>query len=602
MLVESLPGYCLGPLVGLAVNSALALLCLVIWSIYAGYPPLKPLFFFYLNLTGYFLGMTVWEMQADPAWIRRGYQAMLVALAWLPVTWCHLLASLAGRKWSGLLRAAVLLAGGLTLLLLMVSHPWVLGPHLLLHLDGRTLRPESHLLKPFIYALDMGALLISAIFLLRPKSWPDWHRPQWSWAVLAGLVFWMAGGGNDILHALDQPWALDPPILWVASIWLSLCLASAVALHLHQLEDAVRGSEEKYRTILASIHEGYYEVDFKGDLVFFNQALCRITGYPAEELRGLNNRAYMDQDTARQVYQTFNQVAQTGQVVESLEYPLRRKDGGLCHVEVSVALRQDAKGEPVGFRGMARDVTTRKLAQLKLLEKQAELHALAKEVIRVQESERRRIAQDLHDGVGQYLLASKLRLEQLAGQSPAELRPHIDLAISLIAQAVADTRSLTAQLCPPALWELGLREALSWLAEQSRERFGLEVSLDIPNAPLDLDEEMRAALFRSASELLHNVAKHARASRAMVGLGGDAGQVWLRVWDDGVGMADELRQADSQGGLGLFSIRERLALLGGKMEIQSAPGQGSRVTLHLPLDPVTREQGVWYGHNRAAGR
>lgn len=592
MPIESLPGYCLGPLVGLAVNSALALLCLVTWSIYAGYHPLKPLFFFYLTLTCYFLGMTIWGMQADEAWISRGYQTMLVALAWLPASWLYLVNALAETRWKGILRVAVAAAGVLTLLLLAVDHPLVLAPRLLMHLDGKTLRPESLVVKPLIYALDLGALFFSAAFLLRRSPWAGGHRPQWVWAVLAGLGFWLVGGANDILHAMDHPWALDPPILWVTSIWLSLCLAGAVALHLRDLEDAVRGSEEKYRTILASIHEGYYEVDLKGDLVFFNQALCRITGYTSQEMTGLNNRAYMGQATARHVYRTFNRVLQTDEIVESLELDFIRKDGGHRFVEVSVALRKDAKGNPVGFRGMARDVTARKQAQDNLLKKQAQLHSLAKEVIRVQESERRSIAQNLHDGVGQYLLASKLRLEQLSKKGPPELLPEIELVISMIKHSLADTRSLTAQLCPPALWELGLKEALSWLAEQARERFGLEVSLEIQGDPCQLDDEVRAALFRCASELLLNVAKHAQATRSTVSLWGGTQEIWLRVGDDGVGMDGQSDRAGRQAGLGLFSIRERIGLLGGRMDIESEPGQGSRVTLRLPLDSTDQKRGM----------
>jgi PAS domain S-box-containing protein len=124
-----------------------------------------------------------------------------------------------------------------------------------------------------------------------------------------------------------------------------------------------RVTRERYLDILHGIEEGYYEVDFAGNMTFFNDSMCRIVGYPRDELLGMNNRRYMSQDTAKKVYQTFNEVYRTGKPKKAFEWELIRKDGTKSFVEVSVSLRVDAKGAPKGFYGIARDISERKQAE-----------------------------------------------------------------------------------------------------------------------------------------------------------------------------------------------------------------------------------------------
>jgi len=123
---------------------------------------------------------------------------------------------------------------------------------------------------------------------------------------------------------------------------------------------ALEESEQKYRTILQSIEDGYFEVDIKGNFVFYNESMCKILGYSAEELRGMNNRHFMSEETSKMVFQSFNQVYRTGDSTKALGWELIRKDGERRFVETSVSLLLDIKGEPSGFRGIARDITERK--------------------------------------------------------------------------------------------------------------------------------------------------------------------------------------------------------------------------------------------------
>jgi PAS domain S-box-containing protein/putative nucleotidyltransferase with HDIG domain len=127
----------------------------------------------------------------------------------------------------------------------------------------------------------------------------------------------------------------------------------------------IRQSEEKYRTILESIEDGYYEVDLVGNFTFFNDSLCRIHGYSKEELMGMNYRQYENKEFLK-VFQTYNKVYNTGEPIKGFDRQIIRKDGTKRYIEASASLRKDSSGEPIGFRGISRDVTERKRAEVEL--------------------------------------------------------------------------------------------------------------------------------------------------------------------------------------------------------------------------------------------
>jgi PAS domain S-box-containing protein len=125
-------------------------------------------------------------------------------------------------------------------------------------------------------------------------------------------------------------------------------------------EEVLRESEERYRSILDNIEEGYFEVDLAGNFTFFNDSLCRELGYSQEEMMGMNNRQYMDKETAKKVYQAFNQVYATGEPYKACDWELKTKDGSKIIHESSISLMRNAQGERIGFRGVARNITEHK--------------------------------------------------------------------------------------------------------------------------------------------------------------------------------------------------------------------------------------------------
>jgi len=150
--------------------------------------------------------------------------------------------------------------------------------------------------------------------------------------------------------------------------------------HRRFIEQALKESEEKYRTIIENIEDGYYEVDLSGNFTFFNSAMEHITGYSRNELMGMNNRIIMDEYNASQVYRVFHNVYQTGMAAKAVDWELKTKDGSRRFVEVSVTLKRDLNSNPVGFMGIARDITERKEHMETLVAREKELEIKTKDL------------------------------------------------------------------------------------------------------------------------------------------------------------------------------------------------------------------------------
>ncbi|HYL06402.1 MAG TPA: sensor histidine kinase [Thermoanaerobaculia bacterium] len=218
--------------------------------------------------------------------------------------------------------------------------------------------------------------------------------------------------------------------------------------------------------------------------------------------------------------------------------------------------------------------------------------ALAKAVWQVQEEERRRLARELHDGLGQELTALKNQLELLAGEAGGAgahgLGEKLASAVELAARALHDTRELSRLLRPPILDDLGLLPALSWLTRTLRESAGLEVRVSGDGVDGRLDPDLEILVFRFVQEALTNVLKHSGAQAAAVLLRRRGGWLELEVTDAGRGFdaARALDPAAGAAGSGLRGMRDRLDLFGGRLRITSAPGAGTRLHAAVPLPPA----------------
>ena len=233
------------------------------------------------------------------------------------------------------------------------------------------------------------------------------------------------------------------------------------------------------------------------------------------------------------------------------------------------------------------EVEERKKYEQELLGYQQRLRHLSSELLQTEERERRRIAIEIHDRIGQALAVNKIQLGALQAEVDSQdLVTKIEDIRGLLSQTIRDTRTLTFELSPPVLYELGLQAALEWLAEIVRKQNGLKVDVTGDGSDRSLDAEKRVVLFRTCRELLFNVVKHAGATSARVSLKGDGAAIMVKISDDGTGFDPNLLQSGYdplESGFGLFSIREQLEHRGGMFEVDSGPGRGSAVSIVMPL-------------------
>lgn len=250
-----------------------------------------------------------------------------------------------------------------------------------------------------------------------------------------------------------------------------------------------------------------------------------------------------------------------------------------------------ARGEPATVHGDCRIAEMRPLVQAlqaasaanaerrRLAQREREL---AFQLEAAEERERRKISQDLHDDLCQTLAAAQIRLEGLRRHRDREVMRDANEVWALIDAANRSTRSLAQDIAPPVLYEFGLVPALEWLAEELARRFKLQVRIHDDGRPNALSPEASSVLYRAVRELLINVAKHAHSATAELSIGCSGDWVVISVTDAGVGFVPSTECAVGQGGLGLAGVRERLATMGGSLDIRSAPGEGTEVTIQMP--------------------
>lgn len=245
------------------------------------------------------------------------------------------------------------------------------------------------------------------------------------------------------------------------------------------------------------------------------------------------------------------------------------------------------------------DITGRKQAEEKLRDMAAELEArvskrtkqlrkVSAQLTMTEERERRMLAQNLHDDLGQLLAIIRIKLTSLGDGSP---RSSANTIVELVEQADLAVRMITLQLSPPILHTLGLMPALEWLVEEMEQRYHLAVHIDYEGELRPLVDEIQAMLFRSVRELLINVARHAQASDASLSCLFQGSQLIIAVSDNGCGFdpSQYLVGLSRRRGFGLCSIYERIINIGGEMEFDSSPGNGSTITLSLPYSIAAKE-------------
>jgi PAS domain S-box-containing protein len=354
-----------------------------------------------------------------------------------------------------------------------------------------------------------------------------------------------------------------------------------------QAEEALRISEARYREVIEDQTEVISRLRADGTLRFVNEVYCNFFGKRADELVGTQWMPVCHPEDLPHVQAQLDMLAPDHPVFV-IENRVYTGEGRLRWMQFINRGFFDARGNLAEIQSVGRDITDRKIAEQALqdlmqtleqrvAERTRELHQLAIETTLVEERERRAIARDLHDDLGQRLHIALLKLDALAKGCPEQASKLTSLR-GEITGASQIVRSLISQLSPTVLRDLGLLPALRWLGEEMERQHGLAVEFAaiVPGPPA-LTEAQAAILFRAVRELLINVVRHAGTARARLAVELADGQLVIIVADRGVGLRTKHQ------GFGLASIRERLSFLGGSMKIDRRPKGGTRAVLTLPI-------------------
>jgi len=387
---------------------------------------------------------------------------------------------------------------------------------------------------------------------------------------------------------------------------------------------ADRRKTEELRARLAAIvdssDDAIVSKTLDGVITSWNQGAERIFGYTAAEAVGQHILLIIPDDRRSEEADVLARLRR-GERIDHFETVRRTKDGRLVPISLTVSPVRDAQGTIIGASKVARDITERRLAEEMLRRSHEELEQRVRErtadlskaneslrqemgerqrieqeriqlltrVAFAQEDERRRIARDLHDQLGQQLTALRLTLETLETHTVAqtEFRTQVETLQELARQLDQEVAFRVWELRPAVVDELGLRAALTSYVRKWSEHFGIPAHLRTSQLPDErLNPQIETMIYRLAQEALHNVVKHARADHVDVVLERTPDAVSLIIEDNGVGFEPSSAQTFGQG-FGLIGMRERAALVGADLQIESTPGRGTTVLLRTPVAPAT---------------
>ena len=357
-------------------------------------------------------------------------------------------------------------------------------------------------------------------------------------------------------------------------------------------ETALRESEEKYRMLVETMNDGLVIADENGTLTYVNDRLCDllerspqdIIGHPVIEFTDEENQKILKEQMAKR------KKGESG----PYEMAWRRIDGGKISAIVSPKPIFGKDREFKGSFAVITDITQQKQAEEVLKESEKQLRYLSFKLLTAQEAERRRISGELHDELGQALAVIKLQVNRIGRNLSRDQEPLQELCkytLQYVDQVIESVRRLSRDLSPCILEDLGLPAALRWMADEFTKHHQIQVSLDLPDMDHLLSEQAQVVIYRIFQETLTNIVKHAQASHVSIAAQKEAEMYSFKVEDDGKGF--DLKHFEvrsiTEKGLGLTTMKERVRMLGGSLNVWSQEGEGTRITFQIPIEKVDRQ-------------
>jgi PAS domain S-box-containing protein len=432
-------------------------------------------------------------------------------------------------------------------------------------------------LVPWLRQRESLVLFFGAVTL---SAWYGGRGPGFLACVLAAVVT------NVLIYEPAFTLTLTPEAVIPLLAFMGVAsLISSLTTDLARSERQSREHEELLDVTLKSIAEAVICTDGEGRITFINQAAHTLIGHDPK---------------GRGITELFEQEGVKKEVLETLLLrPLRENTtsdlGGLTRLVVSpkrpliegaVAPIKDANNQLKGLVIVLRDVTERESTKTRLLDYQERLRSMASQFSLTEERGRRAIATGLHDRVGQSLALTRIKLSTLRDDiGDPKLAGQLDDAVRLLRDVLTEIKTLTFELSPPILYELGLDAAIEWLITSFHQQYNLDCSFERTGSIERKPQQVEIILFQMARELLTNIVKHAPNSHARVKLVSGADTVQLSVGDNGqtANVQESSLGNTGSSGFGLFSIRERIRYLGGAFSLDSSPGRGTCVSVSLPI-------------------
>lgn len=339
--------------------------------------------------------------------------------------------------------------------------------------------------------------------------------------------------------------------------------------------------EQDYRYLFENASDAIWVHDMDGHIVYANKAAEKLTGYSKEDLIGLNIIKFLGGDESHDIAREVRRrLLKNEEIEQPYEQSIVRKDGRVAIVKMATSLLI-SNGKVTGFQHIARDETKERHLQ-------ENMRFYVQEVIRAQEDERKRIAREIHDDVSPSLLLLIQRIDAISsGQRPKPsdtIKQKLEGLRCQSVEALESLRRIAQDLRPRILDDLGLIAALEWMADDLIKNHGIETQVEVLGKEESLPSEVQMLLFRIAQEALNNVRKHADAAMAQVTMEFAEEEIKLTIRDNGKGFERPKGIGDmaASGKLRLAGMQERAQLMGGQLEITSAPGKGTTISACLP--------------------
>lgn len=387
-----------------------------------------------------------------------------------------------------------------------------------------------------------------------------------------GKVIWVYQNTSIVLDAEDRPLHF---LAFIRDI-----------TQRKEAEEQLRRSEIQLSEAQRLAHLGSWEWDIASGRVEWSDELYSIYGVaPGTPITFTTYLSCLHPEDRERANYTISAALESREPF-TMEERIARPDGELRYLLSHGAVVSGPKGEVERMVGVCLDITERKRAEQRLHEYAHRLESLSQRLLEAQETERRRIARELHDQIGQDLSVIKINLQALQRLPGASaLGAHLEETVRIVEGVLATARNLSVELRPSMLDDLGLAAALRWYLDRQVQRAGVALHFVVDNFESRLDSTIETACFRLAQEALTNILRHAHARHVHVTLTAAGEELEMRIRDDGTGFDVEAARVRASRGesFGVLGMEERALLAGGRLEIHSAPGEGTTVVARFPL-------------------